>query len=178
MLRFAAATVSAPGANDDPAIPTFAIRTMRSLRSSSPFELFDRLEQQLSQQLHSAERVPAAEVHETPEAYAVVLELPGVDKAAIQVKATERTLLISAERRSHRQQPASPEAGSEPEAAASNPAPAPLLSEFRYGTWSRSFRFPQPIDRDQLQAVYRDGLLTVTAPKAHKVSTVTVQVEG
>ncbi len=151
---------------------------MRTLRSSSPFELFDRLEHQLSQQLHSAERVPAAEVHETPEAYTLVLELPGVDKAAIEVKATERTLLISAERRSQRQQPASPEAGSEADPAASHPAPAPLLSEFRYGTWSRSFRFPQPIDRDQIQASYRDGLLTVTAPKAQKVSSVTVKVEG
>jgi HSP20 family protein len=151
---------------------------MLSLRSSSPFELFDRLEQQLSQQLQTAERVPAAEVHESSEAYELVLELPGVDKAAIEVKATERTVVISAERRNQRQQPASPEAGSEVEAAASNPAPAPLLSEFRYGTWSRSFRFPQPIDRDQLQAVYRDGLLAVTAPKAHKVSSVTVQVEG
>ena len=143
---------------------------MRTLRSSSPFELFDRLEQQLSQQLHSAERVPAAEVHESPEAYELVLELPGVDKAAIEVKATERTLVISAERRSQHPQPASPEA--------STPAPAPLLSEFRYGTWSRSFRFPQPIERDQLQAVYRDGLLTVTAPKAQTVSSVTVKVEG
>ena len=151
---------------------------MRTLRSSSPFELFDRLEHQLSQQLHSAERVPAAEVHETPEAYELVLELPGVDKTAIEVKATDRTVVISAERRNLRQQPASPEAGSEAEAAASHPAPAPLLSEFRYGTWSRSFRFPQPIEREQMQAVYRDGLLTVTAPKANKVSTVTVQVEG
>jgi HSP20 family protein len=53
-----------------------------------------------------------------------------------------------------------------------------LLSEFRYGTWSRSFRFPQPIQHEQLQAVYRDGLLTVTAPKANNVSAVTVKVEG
>ena len=52
---------------------------MRTLRSSSPFELFDRLEQQLSQQLHSAERVPAAEVHESPEAYELVHEFPGVE---------------------------------------------------------------------------------------------------
>ena len=43
-------------------------------------------------------------------------------------------------------------------------------------TWSRSFRFPQPIERERLQAVYRDGLLTVVAPKANKVSTVTVKV--
>ena len=160
---------------------------MLTRRTSSAFDLFDRLEQQLSQQLHSAERVPAAEVHETPDAYAVVLELPGVDKAAIEVKATERTLLISAERRSQRQPgPAAAAATASGEATAAaapsetprHPQQAPLLSEFRYGTWSRSFRFPQPIEREQLQAVYRDGLLTVTAPKASKVSHVTVKVEG
>jgi HSP20 family protein len=157
---------------------------MLSLRSSSAFDLFDRIEQQLSQQLHSAERVPAAEVHETPEAYAVVLELPGVDKAAIEVKATERSLLISAERRSQRQLPQPPAADAttdEPSSQASvrpEKPRGPLLSEFRYGTWSRSFRFPVPIEREQLQAVYRDGLLTVTAPKANKVSSVTVKVEG
>ena len=156
---------------------------MLTRRSSSPFDLFDRLEQQLSQQLQTAERVPAAEVHETPEAYEVVLELPGVDKAAIEVKATERTLLISAERRNQRQlggQLSEAEAVG-PSGEAANPASkgrGPLLSEFRYGTWSRSFRFPVAIEREQLQAVYRDGLLTVTAPKANKVSTVTVKVEG
>ena len=147
---------------------------MLSLRTTSPFDLFDRLEQQLQ----SAERVPAAEVQETEDAYELVLELPGVDKEAIDVKATDRTLVISAQRRNPRQAaPASAEAG------APVPAPEPagrglLLSEFRYGTWSRSFRFPQPIEREQLQAVYRDGLLTVTAPKANRVSSVTVKVEG
>jgi HSP20 family protein len=145
-----------------------AIRTMLTRRSSSPFELFDRLEQQLSQQLQTAERVPAAEVRETPEAYEVVLELPGVDKAAIEVKATDRTLVISAERRNQHQL-----AGPTAETTR-----GPLLSEFRYGTWSRSFRFPVAIEREQLQAVYRDGLLHVSAPKANTVSTVTVKVEG
>jgi HSP20 family protein len=147
---------------------------MLTLRPS-PFDLFDRLEQRLSQQLHGGERVPAAEVLETPEAYEVVLELPGVDKEAINVRATDRTLVISAERRSQRQRPlpAAHEGGAE--AAAEE---GPLLSEFHYGTWSRSFRFPAAIDRDQLQARYRDGLLTVTAPKAQKVSTVRVNVEG
>ena len=160
---------------------------MLTRRSSTPFDLFDRLEQQLSQQLTTAERVPVAEVHETPEAYEVTLELPGVDKAAIEVKATERTLLISAERRNHRQlgsqlrqSDAASTGGDAPVQADQGraPLPTPLLSEFRYGTWSRSFRFPVAIEREQLQAVYRDGLLTVTAPKANKVSTVTVKVEG
>ena len=161
------------------------MQTMLSLRTSSPFDLFDRIEQQLSQQLHSAERVPAAEVHETPEAYEVVLELPGVDKDAIDVKATDRSLVISAERRNLRQLPAQPAAeageaaGEEAQpAAVVEKAKSPLISEFRYGTWSRSFRFPQPIERDQLEARYQGGLLTVKAPKAHKATTVTVKVEG
>ncbi|MFM8258910.1 MAG: Hsp20/alpha crystallin family protein [Vulcanococcus sp.] len=139
---------------------------MRTLHSSSPFDLFDRLEQQLSQQLHTAERVPAAEVHETADGYVVLLELPGVDKTAIDVKATDRTLVISAERRNPRAE------------ASEGDTRTALLSEFRYGTWSRSFRFPQPIDRDQLQASYRDGLLSVKAAKANSVTSVTVQVDS
>ena len=151
---------------------------MLTLRTTSPFDLFDRLEQQLQ----SAERVPAAEVQETEEAYELVLELPGVDKEAIDVKATDRTLVISAQRRNPRQA-----ASASAEVGAPVPAPVPsaepagrglLLSEFRYGTWSRSFRFPAGIDRDQLQATYRDGLLSVRAPKAQRVSTVSVKVEG
>jgi HSP20 family protein len=102
----------------------------------------------------------------------VVLELPGVDKGAIDVKATDRTLVISAERRNQRSQP------EEAAADASDVGARPLVSEFRYGTWSRRFRFPAPIDRDQLQARYRDGLLTVTAPKANTATTVSVQVEA
>lgn len=150
---------------------------MLSLRTS-PFELFDRLEHQLSQQLQSTERVPSAEVHETPEAYEVTLELPGVDKEAINVRATDRTLVISAERRSQRERPLESGADAPAEGAEGKAGAGPLLSEFHYGTWNRSFRFPAVIDRDNLQARYRDGLLTVTAPKANKVTTVRVNVEG
>ena len=136
---------------------------MLTLRQS-PFDLF----QQLEQQLQTAERVPAAEVRDTETGYRICLELPGVERSSIDVKATDRSLVISAERRA-------------PEAAADAEAPEaanPLLSEFRYGTWSRSFRFPSGIEREGIAAHYRDGLLTVTAPKAQTMSSVTVKVEG
>ena len=143
---------------------------MITLRQS-PFDLFDRLEQQVAQ----AERVPAAEVLEDANGYTVRLELPGVDRDSIDVKATDRTLVISAERR-----PAKPDAAdtsaADP-AAASNPTQQ-LLSEFRPGTWSRSFRFAQPLDRDQLRATYRDGILAIHAVKADNRTTVSVQVES
>jgi len=106
----------------------------------------------------------------------VVLELPGVDKDAIEVKATDRSLVISAERRNLRQLPAQPaaEAGeasgeeAQPVAVAER-AKSPLISEFRYGTWSRSFRFPQPIERDQLEARHSARLVSV-CPSGLRVS--------
>ena len=55
---------------------------MLTLRQS-PFDLFERLEQQLA----TAERVPNAEIRETETSYTVQLELPGVDRDSIDVKA-------------------------------------------------------------------------------------------
>ena len=109
---------------------------MLTLRQS-PFDLFERLEQQLA----TAERVPNAEIRETETSYTVQLELPGVDRDSIDVKATDRNLVISAER------------------------PA-------------SFRFPQSLDRDQLKASYRDGILEINAGKAVEHTSVSVKVES
>ena len=96
-------------------------------------------------------------------AYTVRLELPGVERDSIEVKATDRTLMVSAERK------AAVEADSQ------QPA---LLSEFRTGTWSRSFRFSSGLDRDVLKATYRDGILEITAGKAVSHTSVTVKVES
>ena len=146
---------------------------MITLRTS-PFDLLDRLEQQVSQ----AERVPAAEVIETNASYTVRLELPGVDHDSIDVKATDRSLVISAER-----QPSIPiEDNTSPAEvdanADANLNAQQLLSEFRTGTWSRSFRFAKPLDRDQLEASYRDGILEIRAAKSDNRTTVSVKVES
>ena len=142
---------------------------MITLRTS-PFDLLDRLEQQVSQ----AERVPAAEVIETNASYTVRLELPGVDHDSIDVKATDRSLVISAER-----QPTIPvEDSTSPAEVGANADAQQLLSEFRTGIWSRSFRFAKPLDRDQLEASYRDGILEIRAAKSDNRTTVSVKVES
>ena len=131
---------------------------MLTLRQS-PFDLFERLEQQIA----TAERVPHAEVIDGEGAYIVRLELPGVERDSIDIKATDRTLVVSAERKSATD--------------AENQTPA-LLSEFRSGTWSRSFRFPCGLDRDQLKASYRDGILEISAGKSVSHTSVQVMVEN
>ena len=130
---------------------------MLTLRQS-PFDLFERLEQQLA----TAERVPNAEIRETETSYTVRLELPGVERDSNDIKATDHNLVINAER---------PVTGSDD-------TNAPLLSEFRCGTWSRSFRFPHSLDRDQLKASYRDGILEINAGKAVEHTSVSVKIEG
>ena len=128
-------------------------------RHTTRFDLFDRLEQQLSQ----AERVPAAEVLETDEGFSISIEMPGIDRQSIDVKATDRSLSVNAER---------------PRPQGNESDVQPQLSEFRYGTWSRSFRFPRGIQRDGLKAQYRDGMLLITAPKAESNAAVSVAVEA
>ena len=124
---------------------------------SSAIDLFERLDQQMA----SAERVPNAEILDSESNYTVRLELPGVDRNSIDIKATNRNLVICAQR----------------PAASSDDSQAPLLSEFRSGTWSRSFRFPHSLDRDQIKATYRDGILEITAGKAVEHTSVSVTLE-
>lgn len=138
---------------------------MITLRQS-PFDLLDRLEQQVSQ----AERVPAAEVIENKTGYIVRLELPGVDHDSIDVKATDRSLVVSAER--------TPAVSVEGTATPAEAEMQQLLSEFRTGTWSRSFRFAQPLDRDHLEASYRDGILEIKAAKSDNRTSVSVKVSS
>ncbi|APD47690.1 Hsp20/alpha crystallin family protein [Synechococcus sp. CS-602] len=143
---------------------------MLTLRHS-PFELLERLEQQVRQ----TDLVPAAEVQESQTSYTVVLELPGVDRGSIDVQASDRSLVISAKRES--QTPAT-DSGDAQQAQSNEAKQAtPLHSEFNYGLLKRSFQFPVPLERTGLQARYRDGLLTVTAPKAQTHTPVTVRVE-
>ena len=124
---------------------------------SSAIDLFERLDQQMA----SAERVPNAEILDSESNYTVRLELPGVDRNSIDIKATNRNLVICAQR----------------PAASSDDNQSPLISEFRSGTWSRSFRFPHSLDRDQLKATYRDGILEITAGKAVEHTSVSVTLE-
>ena len=124
---------------------------------SSAIDLFERLDQQMA----SAERVPNAEILDSESTYTVRLELPGVDRNSIDIKATNRNLVICAQR----------------PAASSEDNQSPLISEFRSGTWSRSFRFPHSLDRDQIKATYRDGILEITAGKAVEHTSVSVTLE-
>lgn len=76
--------------------------------------------------------------------YVLRAELPGVDpEKDIDVTAANGVLTIKAER--HRD------------------TPGRHHSEFRYGTFARSFALPPDADEDHIRAIYGHGILEITA---------------
>jgi HSP20 family protein len=90
------------------------------------------------------------DVKESPEAYTVMAELPGVPREDIQVTIDGGLVTISAE---VKQQDAQTE------------GERVLRSERYFGQVARRFSLPVEIDQAQAKARYDHGVLTLTLPK-------------
>jgi HSP20 family protein len=104
--------------------------------------------------------VPLADVVDTPDGYVVELELPGLSREDVAIQAQGDEVLVRGERQ--------PDLGSRPDSF--------HRLERRYGPFARGFRFSEEVDPDRIQAVFDDGLLRLTVPKA-RARTTHVRVE-
>jgi HSP20 family protein len=96
--------------------------------------------------------VPAIDLIEKKDAYLVRAELAGVDRDNIEITYEKNILTISG------QKSALIEAKDEELRV--------FAAERVSGSFSRSLRMPEYIDGDRISAEYKDGLLTITIPKA------------
>ncbi|MBP0027681.1 Hsp20/alpha crystallin family protein [Roseofilum reptotaenium CS-1145] len=106
--------------------------------------------------------LPAAELHETPEAFEIKLEVPGMKPDDLDIQVTAEAVSISGERRSER----------------TTEEKGVTRSEFRYGQFQRVVPLPNRIQNNNVEAEYKDGILHLTLPKVeeeqHKVVKVKV----
>jgi HSP20 family protein len=93
--------------------------------------------------------LPAADVYETAEGFLIEVELPGLDKADIEVQVQGDELTIRGERQMK---------GARPECF--------HRMERRYGPFSRTFNLTEEVDGDRVTAHFADGLLRLEVPKA------------
>jgi HSP20 family protein len=105
--------------------------------------------------------VPLADVVETPDAYVVEVELPGLGRDDVVVQAQGDELVVRGERR--------PDVAGRPESF--------HRLERRYGPFARSFRFSEEVDSDRVEAEFDDGLLRLSVPKARARPATRVRVE-
>ena len=103
---------------------------------------------------------PAIDISETPDAYQVTAEVPGIDKKDVQVTVLENRLLIKGEKRSERRE--------ENENA--------HRVERVFGTFSRSFDLPRAVAAEKISAAYKDGVRRVSIPKAEEAKPKQIEI--
>jgi len=93
--------------------------------------------------------VPTTDIFETEDALTLVMELPGVEKQAIDVNVENDVLRIEARIDFAKYE------GLEP-----------LYTEYNIGHFARSFTLSNKIDQQQISAQLDDGVLTLTLKKS------------
>jgi HSP20 family protein len=92
---------------------------------------------------------PAVDIYETGKEIILKAELPEMQEKDIEIKVEDNNLILSGERRM------------EKEVKEENYH----RIERSYGSFHRSFTLPNTVDRENIKASYKDGLLKVVLPK-------------
>ena len=50
--------------------------------------------------------------------------------------------------------------------------------ESSYGSFKRELTLPTDVDQSKVDASYKDGVLSITLPKAEKAKTIKVKIKG
>jgi HSP20 family molecular chaperone IbpA len=103
--------------------------------------------------------VPTTDIYESQDALLVVLEMPGVHKNNVDVRVEEGALNIEGRLELSQYE-----------------GLVPLYTEYNIGHYARSFRLSSKIDQSKIAADLRDGVLTLTLPKAEEAKPRTIQV--
>ncbi len=119
--------------------------------------LFDTLSAETPQQ---ASFVPVVELHETPDAVELRVELPGMDAKDLDVQVTTEAVSISGERRSEKR----------------TEDDGYVRTEFRYGKFQRVIPLPVRVQNQSVNADYKDGILQLHLPKAEEEKNKIVKV--
>ena len=104
---------------------------------------------------------PRVDVKETPEGYVLVAELPGLKPEQVEITFDGDVLSLKGERSSEEKR--------EEETF--------HVVERSSGSFARSFRFPKPVDIESVLAEAKDGIITITVPKAAEIKPKQIEIK-
>ena len=93
--------------------------------------------------------VPAVNIKEDDKNYVLDLAIPGIDKKDLKIDMNEDVLTISSEAKSESEESKD----------------GYRRKEFSFSAFSRSFYIPENVNREKIEANYKDGVLSVSLPK-------------
>ncbi len=110
----------------------------------------------------NADFTPRMDIYEADDKYVLSLDLPGVKSEDVQIELDDNNLVIHGTRQGIQE-----------------------LQRERYhrvervfGEFRRSVRLPRGVDREQISADYRDGVLSVTLPKNREKAARKIQIRS
>ena len=106
---------------------------------------------------------PAVDIKESDSDIRIDLELPGMKPEQVEITAENGLLTIRGEKQSERKE------GDEGRYH---------VVERSYGTFMRTFTLPQGVDENQIQAEFKDGVLSIRIPKAALPQPKRIQIAG
>ncbi|HEV7136364.1 MAG TPA: Hsp20/alpha crystallin family protein [Steroidobacteraceae bacterium] len=139
-----------------------------SILTYEPWSLVNRLHRHLDEAFSTADAgssdnawwIPQVDVHEEPERFAVLVDVPGVEPKDIEITAEKGVLTIRGERRARTEEESS----------------AYRRLERRSGKFLRRFTLPDSANLDSISAKHTQGVLEVTIPKQAKLQPRRIEV--
>jgi len=125
-------------------------------------DLFDSFFRGLERPFAGYKAWPAIDIAEEDEAIVIRAEVPGCKADDIDISAHGNTLTISGEKKLEEEKR---EKGY-------------YRMESTYGSFRRELNLPTDVDANKIDAVCKDGVLSITLPKAATAKAVKVKVKG
>ncbi len=94
--------------------------------------------------------IPAFDVSEKENEYVITGEIPGMDPKDFDITLSDGILTVKGEKKYQNEEKDEDY----------------YLMERSYGSFQRSFRMPENVKTDKLDAIYREGILKIAIPKA------------
>ena len=104
---------------------------------------------------------PRLDVSETENGLEIVADLPGMEKKDIKVSLEDNLLTIQGERKEEKE----------------NKDKQYHTIERRSGSFYRALRLPVEVEKDKVEAAFKDGVLTLRLPKSKEAKKKVAQIE-
>ncbi|KAG2229030.1 hypothetical protein INT48_009586 [Thamnidium elegans] len=179
-----------------------AFRDMQRAMSALEHPALNSVAPLIGNRVGGALRYPAADLKETPNAYELHADLPGFDKNNIKIEMPDsQTLILSGSvNESHSVEPPQQQTAEETtenkdatekkesnnESQVTTKDNSNQVGEYRPHFWlkervssafSRSFRFPSPVNPENIKASFKDGTLKVLVPKSSEEQPKQISIE-
>jgi len=97
---------------------------------------------------------PAVDITEDKDKYLFHVELPGLNKDNVKINVEDGILIVKGERKMEKK--------------SEDPDKKFTRIERQYGTFVRRFTLPRDVDKSQIKAFFKDGVLDISIPKSQE----------